>query len=92
MRAMPGKTMSGKTTRASVLVTVGCLAALLLCGQSGPGAISGVTMDDFGHPVAQVEVSAKNTATGAVYHATSGSKGEYNVAGLPAGAATIYRP
>jgi len=60
------------------------LAAPALWAQTG--SISGITEDDFGHPVAQVEVSAKNAATGAVYRAASGAKGEYSIGNLPAGA------
>jgi len=74
-----------KARLAGILAAI-CLAASALWAQGGMGTISGVAMDDFGHPVAQVELSAKNTAAGTVYRATSDAKGEFSIASLPPGA------
>jgi Carboxypeptidase regulatory-like domain len=76
--------------RIGLLVAFSCLSAAALCGQStaapaAAGSIAGITIDDFGHPVALVDVFAKNAATGMVYRTASGPKGEYKLGGLPPG-------
>jgi hypothetical protein len=57
--------------------------------QAGSGSIAGVVFDNLGAPFPQAEVRVKNSASGAQYQAVSQAKGEYSVAGLPAGAYEI---
>jgi hypothetical protein len=77
MRAMLGKSL--------LAGALACFAATALWAQSGTGAISGVTADDFGNPVGQIDVNAVNMASGMAYHTVSGAKGEYNFGALPPG-------
>jgi hypothetical protein len=67
-----------------VLVCVLACAGLAVA-QPSAGAMSGVTTDDFGHPVARVDITVQNSATGAQYHVESSASGEYAVTGLPPG-------
>lgn len=50
------------------------------------GSIQGNVIDPLGSPLVNATVQAKNSASGALYQATTLTKGEYTVAGLPAGA------
>ncbi len=68
---------------AAVICAIFC--ATLVHAQAGAGAISGITVDDFRNPVAQVEITVQNSANGVQYHAASGPQGEFTVSGLPAG-------
>ena len=67
------------------ITMIACLAAATVWAQDAPGTIAGITMDDFGYPVSQVDVLAKNATTGMVYRTASGAKGEYKLGGLPPG-------
>jgi hypothetical protein len=67
------------------LVTVLSICSGALAAEETSGTISGVTSDDFGNATPQVEISVKNSASGAQYRTTSGAQGEYTVAGLPPG-------
>ena len=72
-----------------VLATAQLIAALsvagALCAQSETGMISGVVYEYSGAPYSGAEVQAKNASTGMQFQATTSAKGEYSVAGLPAG-------
>jgi len=69
-----------------ILVAIAAvIAAAALHAQTGSGTIAGVVFDNLGAPFAQAEVRIKNSAGEAQYHVTSSAKGEYSVAGLPAG-------
>ena len=53
------------------------------------GAIDGVVSDPSGAIVPNATVAITNTATGAVFKASSGANGEYRVSQLPPGAYTV---
>jgi hypothetical protein len=58
---------------------------LLAFAQSSTGTLSGIVTETSRAPVAAVSIQLKNTETGAIFRATSGLTGAYNVAQLPAG-------
>ena len=74
----------------AVIILCALLCAGLVAGQQAAGAISGITTDDFGNPVARVEITVQNSATGEQHHAASGAAGEYAVTGLPPGVYEIF--
>ncbi|MBN1570326.1 MAG: carboxypeptidase regulatory-like domain-containing protein [Acidobacteria bacterium] len=53
--------------------------------QSGQGAITGTITDSAGALMPGVRIEARNTITGAMYQAASGSTGTYTIGQLPAG-------
>lgn len=64
------------------------VSTAMLVAQTGlrPGNITGTVFDNLGAPLPSAEVHATNRASGMVYHATTGAKGDYAISGLPAGA------
>jgi hypothetical protein len=82
------------------LAVTGMLFASAVFAQSGGGTISGTITDADRAVLPMTPVQATNTATKAVYKATSSAKGEYSIEQLPAGAydvsavtsAIIFRP
>jgi len=86
---MPATHANVKRSAFAALAVI-CLGACALAaqdatGKDATGTISGVASDDFGNVTPFAEISVKNSATGAIFKATSGPKGEYSVAGLPPG-------
>ena len=78
------------------LTTAICWAVLgaSVFAQGATGAIRGKLTETDGNPATAVAltVEAKNTATGTVYKAPVGSKGEYTLAALPPGSYDISIP
>jgi Carboxypeptidase regulatory-like domain len=67
-----------------------CLGVILsttaLAQGSAPnGSIAGTLYDSIGDPIGNNVVQAKNTASGAVFKATTSHNGKYTIADLPAG-------
>jgi len=60
--------------------------------RSRPAAITGTVTGPDGHAVSGAAVEARDLATKALYQATSAASGEYEFAGLAAGAYTITVP
>ena len=84
--------MRDNAARAPFAAVIVCalLCASLVSGAQVGGAISGITTDDFGNPVARVDITVQNSATGEQHHAASGAAGEYAVTGLPPGVYEIF--
>ena len=74
------------------------LAALLLMfagaafAQSGGGSLTGTLTGPDGAVVPDVPILVKNVARGVVYQVSTSSKGDYTVAGLPAGSYELMVP
>ncbi len=72
--------------RIVLIAAVSLLLALSAAlAQTGQGAITGAITDSAGALMPGVRIEARNTVTGAMYQAASGSTGAYTLAQLPAG-------
>src|SRR5713226_9144651 len=73
------------------LLVAGLLLLLTLAAfaQSDRGTITGTIADPAGAVVANAEIVARNTGTGAAYPVASSATGNYTLAELPAGAYEI---
>ena len=76
-----------------IMALVAVTLALVLCipsvGQVLKGSISGTVVDPQGAVVANAQVKAKNTETGAVFTTTSDSSGLFRLNLLPSGTYTV---
>src|SRR5206468_2660239 len=81
-----GATLMSRATHRNLylLVIVGALTGVLYA-QLDRGALTGTVSDPSGAVIPEVRVSARNTATNAVYETKSTQAGQYTVPNLPVG-------
>ncbi len=73
------------TRRIAMLVCLFFILASTAIAQLDTGSLVGVVRDKSGAVLPGADVKVTNTKTGLVYQVTTGSAGEYEVPGLPAG-------
>src|ERR1022692_3923480 len=82
--------MRGTATAVLVVVALGFMGAMNLCGQSlTTGAIIGTVMDSTGTVIPDVEVTAVNPETGDKRSTVTGPNGDYTLAQLLPGSYTV---
>jgi hypothetical protein len=83
----PGGVLAVRLLNASLwLIAIVLVLAVSLPGQETTGTITGVVTDPSGALLANAEIAATNTGTGATFRAASNSSGDYVFRTLPVGA------
>ncbi|HZU25520.1 MAG TPA: TonB-dependent receptor, partial [Bryobacteraceae bacterium] len=77
--------MSKSFPLVKVLIIAGCVLSAAALAQTSQGSIAGTVVDATGAVIGGAQITAKNTATGAVSQTESSSAGDYRLPNLNAG-------
>lgn len=74
---------------ALLLSSVAVLPVQAQSDTTGTSSVTGIVTDPAGGPIPGVAIAVKNTASGALKSATTGTDGRYSVTGLPSGVYSV---